>query len=612
MFLIVIVSLFVGVVSAEAIIIDTEKGEPGFWTEPARDLPANWWYVQDHLDSSADGWFVTKAYPPGQGNGSFWYTIAFPGMDECKGIWETSLPHSGEYEVFAWIPSPDHFDPYLDESTPPHDYLPTKRATYKIFHDNGVTTVTIDQNEGGFTSFGVFDFDSTARVELSSNGVEFWRSVAFDAVTFVPTTKGIPKGTLREVDVVKHLEWAGPEGTRPDTYAEYIACREYEGKKEPIITLDASTRYIILVDNGELHNNILSELIRYMDEVIATGYDAEIGYYQTGSPSPEDIRSWLQTQQPFAGCLLIGDLSSAWFELDSSSWPIDLFFMDLNGIWTDSDLDGIYDSHTGNVAPEIFVARLKSDNLFLGGSTEVDLLKNYFDKNHNYRLGLINQPKRGLMYVDDDWVPWANNWNAALGLVYDHTTLVKDKDTTIDTDYENRLSHGYEWIPVCAHSWPGGHHFKNTAGWDGYTYNTEIKSIDPDAFFYNLFACSGTRFTMDDYLGGWYIFTNTYGLTAVGSTKTGSMLEFDHFYGPLGQGNTIGDAFLQWFKEVGVTDVYWFYGMNILGDPLLKPVSEDTAVFRNGRWWVSKPDHSGTDYSFNYGIPGDIPVVGDI
>jgi len=40
----VIVSLFVGVASAgeaEAIIIDTEKGVPGFWTEPARDLPSN-------------------------------------------------------------------------------------------------------------------------------------------------------------------------------------------------------------------------------------------------------------------------------------------------------------------------------------------------------------------------------------------------------------------------------------------------------------------------------------------------------------------------------------------------------------------------------------------
>lgn len=45
---IVIVSLFIGVVSvgaAQDIIIDTEKGVPGFRTEPARDLPANWLYV---------------------------------------------------------------------------------------------------------------------------------------------------------------------------------------------------------------------------------------------------------------------------------------------------------------------------------------------------------------------------------------------------------------------------------------------------------------------------------------------------------------------------------------------------------------------------------------
>ena len=42
------------------------------------------------------------------------------------------------------------------------------------------------RNKGRFTSLGVFVFDTTARVELSSNGVEFWRSVAFDAIKFVP------------------------------------------------------------------------------------------------------------------------------------------------------------------------------------------------------------------------------------------------------------------------------------------------------------------------------------------------------------------------------------------------------------------------------------------
>ena len=49
----VILSLLIGAVSAKAeeIIVDTEKGVPGFWTEPARDLPGNWWYVHDHTDT---------------------------------------------------------------------------------------------------------------------------------------------------------------------------------------------------------------------------------------------------------------------------------------------------------------------------------------------------------------------------------------------------------------------------------------------------------------------------------------------------------------------------------------------------------------------------------
>jgi hypothetical protein len=77
-FVILILLLPACVASAQDIIIDTEKGVPGFRTEPARDLPANWQYVQDHPDTSADGWFDTNAYPPERGNGSFWYTISFP------------------------------------------------------------------------------------------------------------------------------------------------------------------------------------------------------------------------------------------------------------------------------------------------------------------------------------------------------------------------------------------------------------------------------------------------------------------------------------------------------------------------------------------------------
>ena len=54
--------------------------------------------------------------------------------------------------------------PYLDESTPPSDYLPTKRAQYKVFHKDSVATVTIDQNDGGFTSVGVALWNFTLKL----------------------------------------------------------------------------------------------------------------------------------------------------------------------------------------------------------------------------------------------------------------------------------------------------------------------------------------------------------------------------------------------------------------------------------------------------------------
>nr|MCU0982712.1 hypothetical protein [Pirellulaceae bacterium] len=63
------------------------------------------------------------------------------------------------------------------------------------------------------------------------------------------------------------------------------------------------------------------------------------------------------------------------------------------------------------------------------------------------------------------------------------------------------------------------------------------------------------------------------GLAAVGSSKTGSMLYFENFYGPMGNGKAIGDAFVAWWKALGAAHDLgmrqWFYGLTLLGDPTL-------------------------------------------
>ncbi|MDZ7376468.1 MAG: VWA domain-containing protein, partial [candidate division KSB1 bacterium] len=159
--------------------------------------------------------------------------------------------------------------------------------------------------------------------------------------------------------------------------------------------------------------------------------------------------------------------------------------------------------------------------------------------------------------------------------VYNSITVVNDKEVTRAPDYKNRLDDNYLWIHLCAHSWPGGHGFKynNGTNWD-YVYVNDVRTIDPLAYFYNLFACSNARYIEENYMAGWYIFMDSYGLGAVGSTKTGSMLSFEDFYDPLAEGATLGDAFKNWFTkraEGGFEDweQAWFYGMTYLGDPAL-------------------------------------------
>ena len=48
---------------------------------------------------------------------------------------------------------------------------------------------------------------------------------------------------------------------------------------------------------------------------------------------------------------------------------------------------------------------------------------------------------------------------------------------------------------------------------------------------------------MPDNLIGTYVYGGDYGLNAVGSTKTGSMLNFQDYYLPQGGGQSVGQAF---------------------------------------------------------------------
>ncbi len=107
-----------------------------------------------------------------------------------------------------------------------------------------------------------------------------------------------------------------------------------------------------------------------------------------------------------------------------------------------------------------------------------------------------------------------------------------------------------------------------------WVYSSTIQNCDPPVLFYNLFSCGPGRFTDDDYLAGSYIFNTSTGLITIASSKSGSMLNFHDFTGPLSEDNkTIGQAMLEWFQAQAPFELWeqeWYYGLVINGDPTLQ------------------------------------------
>ncbi len=396
----------------------------------------------------------------------------------------------------------------------------------------------------------------------------------------------VVRATFEEFDTVPVTRWVDGGGAYLKTLEQvraswrsdmpfYISAVKPPSRQEQVCCI---------VVNDDLYPDIEQKLTKdFAGALEREGYAVNI--YRSSGGKPEDLRDFLigrynQAPGEFTA-IFVGDLPVAMFEINGGfengrPFPCDLFYMDLDGVWKDENYEeGVYDVHEGAVEADIGFGRLTAGSLSYGGSPEAGLVNHYLDKVSAYRAGELRCLDKALCYVDDDWEPWGLEWANNLRLAYPEAVAVYDPYTTWDTDYETRLRHDYEFIQVCVHSNPLLHAFHRPGNQVGYTYMAELYGIKPLALFYNLFACSNARFTETDYMAGWYAFMeNSYGLAAVGSTKTGGMLHFDDFYRPLGGGETLGEALrfwlAKWADANGETSRDWHYGMTVIGDPTLR------------------------------------------
>lgn len=357
----------------------------------------------------------------------------------------------------------------------------------------------------------------------------------------------------------------------------------------------AASPNVEIVVNGPLYSGgeITLSINRYMADLRLQGYNPILT--TDTFESAESLRAHLSNRyssEGLVGAVFVGDIPVAKFENseDGSTvlFPLDLYYTDLDGTWWDLNGNGQLDFHlaltTGvDVTPEIYLGRLTVSSLLSvdRSRTEAQLLNAYFDRNHAYRIGELTLPANAMMYLDDDWSTfgkaWSNDMRASVSGTVD---VISNTATTTAKNYVQKISAatspGYESMFLAAHSNAVLHEFYTGGSIDGRVYSSDLEEIDPEAFFFHLFACWSGDYQKQKYIAGEYVFGSQYGLLAMATTKKGGILveNGDAYYDAVGEGETYGDAFRLWMEEAGMFgydsfDRYWNYGLTLIGDPLL-------------------------------------------
>lgn len=388
---------------------------------------------------------------------------------------------------------------------------------------------------------------------------------------------------------------------------------------------------LILVDES-IRDAIQESLNQYKKDLASEGWT----YYQQnmtiGGLNASEVKANLTLfweNHSIEGCVLIGDFPYAEWEKPGQQYATDYYYMDLDGNWTDTDGDGLYDKHTnetGDIAPEIWVGRIMASNV---DGDEPLLINNYFTKNHAYRTnaGSPTWPRRALTYMDNGiidvmwtgapegdlerYLDFVENTTVCLKKAYVDVTCVYDTSrngtNTNATDYMYRLNStdGYEFVWLGCHghmfSEGGNHAFsrlvEDSGGGEGMVYWHFYLNQSPKAFFYIWDTCHAAEFNSLNCLGGSAIFGNGWGLVSIGMTAAGyPQSQFFSFFDYLKQHKCIGEAIETVYNITLKLDIHESKKWAILGDPTLRLSNQPP--FTPCKPWGPESGNSSNVYTY--------------
>jgi hypothetical protein len=323
------------------------------------------------------------------------------------------------------------------------------------------------------------------------------KSLATNATTYVDSS--VSSGSAYEYRVRKYC-WTG---TTNYTGEGYI----YAGIAVPMV--EYRGKLILLVDNT-VAPSLAMELARLELDLVGDGWTVLRHDVARHDPVP-NIKALIKADYtadpanvkavflfghvpvPYSGDIYPDGHTNHW-----GAWPADVYYGEMNSTWTDTTVnnvsaadarnrnvpgDGKFDQSLIPSAVELQVGRVDLANLPAFPLSEVELLRQYLNKNHNFRHGFLAVERRGL--IDDHFGVFggeafaANGWRGFAPFFGASNTFAGDWLTTLSTQ---------------SHLWAFGCGSGSYTGAGGVATTSQLAASDPRVVFTALFG---------SYFGDW-------------------------------------------------------------------------------------------------------------
>ncbi len=353
--------------------------------------------------------------------------------------------------------------------------------------------------------------------------------------------------------------------TKDECYVPYSWCE------------DGSCKILLVVEDSLLEP-LANELETWKNDV---SYDVDI----IGISEDEDPKVLKNTileyyaNNNLQGVMFVGRIPTAFVTFGTEfPFPSDAYYLDITGEcynnFIDKEvqdyeyIDGYYNLTSPNCNKFGFnwVHPFWMGRLTVPGSLdEVSTLKDYFNRNHDYRTGNLKYNQQMLTYypiitesgtkeIEDT----SNEANFHVSRLYndEDITFINLENYGINSDvtYLAELNKPFELVYYNGHGVPWGH--EDTIDFD------EVLAAEANSLFYEMASCSVGRFTWSDYLAGAYLFSGNGLVVNAASTpiRTANAFLSRNPHDFMSIGMNFGDVNLL----TGTFNV-----MHILGDPTL-------------------------------------------